>query len=536
VRWAKNGRILILFLLLASGLCACGGGGGSSANSNNPVSVADPTYRVGLYGDPGTYAARCANPRSGVDPISHQAYPDQAGSVLWENSWIRAWEHAYYLWYAQLPDLAPASYSTALAYFDADKSSAVTPSGTPVDKFHFTYPTNVWASLSTSNSTVGTGAHWEIIHSSAPREMVLAYTDPNTPAVLSNLTRGASVLKIDGIDFVNATDQSSVNAINAALNPTAVGETHVFTVVDSAGAASHDVSLSAAAVVSQPVLNVKTFYVGTQTVGYFQFNDHLAAAEGVLKSTIAQLQTAHVSDVIVDMRYNGGGYLAIASELAYMIAGPMQTTGKIFETTLFNDQYPTTDPISGQTIVPTPFYATTQGFSLDAGQTLPSLNLARVFVIIGADTCSASESVINSLRGINVAVIAIGSQSCGKPYGFYPQDNCGTTYFSIEFKGVNNQGFGDYTDGFVPENASALNGGVPIPGCAVADDFSHALGDPAEARLATALNYVAEGPLACPQPTGLTVAPMLLNQERPAMVRPVWLTNRILKRPVDPLR
>ena len=64
--------------------------------------------------------------------------------------------------------------------------------------------------------------------------------------------------------------------------------------------------------------------------------------------------------------------------------------------------------------------------------------------------------------------------TCGKPYGFFPQDNCGITYFSIQFQGVNQQGFGDYGDGFAPT-------------CAVADDFGHALGDPAEARLAAAL-------------------------------------------------
>jgi hypothetical protein len=55
-----------------------------------------------------------------------------------------------------------------------------------------------------------------------------------------------------------------------------------------------------------------------------------------------------------------------------------------------------------------------------------------------------------------------------------PEDNCGTTYFAVQFRGVNQQGFGDYGDGMQPD-------------CLVADDFSHALGDPAEALLAVAL-------------------------------------------------
>ncbi len=67
-----------------------------------------------------------------------------------------------------------------------------------------------------------------------------------------------------------------------------------------------------------------------------------------------------------------------------------------------------------------------------------------MFVLTGPNTCSASESIINALQGVDVEVIQIGSTTCGKPYGFYPQDNCGTTYFSVEFKGVNAKGFGDY--------------------------------------------------------------------------------------------
>ena len=161
------------------------------------------------------------------------------------------------------------------------------------------------------------------------------------------------------------------------------------------------------------------------------------------------------------------------------------------------------------------------------GSTLPSLNLSRVFVLTSNDTCSASESVINGLRGVGVTVVQIGSQTCGKPYGFYPEDNCGTTYFSIQFRGVNALGFGDYADGFVPQNATAQNGGVPLPGCSVADDFGHALGDPAEARLAAALSYIQSG--SCPSPSGLGAPGTVSMQAH--VVKPVWLMNRILRRP-----
>ena len=89
---------------------------------------------------------------------------------------------------------------------------------------------------------------------------------------------------------------------------------------------------------------------------------------------------------------------------------------------------------------------------------------------------------MNGLRGIDVEVIQIGSTTCGKPYGFYAQENCGTTYFTTQFRGVNAKGYGDYSDGFSPSNL-AEDEGEPVPGCAVDDDFSQPLGNENEAML-----------------------------------------------------
>jgi hypothetical protein len=189
-----------------------------------------------------------------------------------------------------------------------------------------------------------------------------------------------------------------------------------------------------------------------------------------------------VTDLVLDMRYNGGGYLYIASELAYMIAGPARTAGKTFEKLNYNAKR-TTDNARA----PYPFQATST-----ANAALPTLDLARVYVLTTAETCSASESVINSLRGVDVDVRQIGSKSCGKPYGFAAQDNCGISYFPIEFQGVNAKGFGDYADGFIP-NGSGTTG---IAGCVASDDFTQPLGSPGEGLLKAALDYRASG--ACP--------------------------------------
>jgi carboxyl-terminal processing protease len=189
----------------------------------------------------------------------------------------------------------------------------------------------------------------------------------------------------------------------------------------------------------------------------------------------------------------------------------------------FNDKHTVVNPLTGEPFT-SPFFTTTQ-FSTPAGQPLPTLNLPRVFVLTGANTCSSSESIMNSLRGVNVEVIQIGSTTCGKPYGFYPADNCGTTYFSTQFQMLNAQGFGDYPDGFSPSNTSGF-AGVRIPGCSVADDFSRALGDPQEKRLAAALQYRASQ--SCPAASGFGGF-IVRNQADGVMRRGPWRENRIIK-------
>jgi carboxyl-terminal processing protease len=205
---------------------------------------------------------------------------------------------------------------------------------------------------------------------------------------------------------------------------------------------------------------------------------------------IADAAPDDVADLILDIRYNGGGFGIIAAELAYMIAGPANTAGKDFDLLQFNDKHPVTNPITGQPLAPDPFQDTAVNFTtLPAGTPLPSLDLSRVFVLTGPGTCSASELIMNGLRGADVQVIQIGSTTCGKPYGFYEKPNCGTSYFPIQFRSVNNKNFGDYTDGFVP---SAVDDGMAnILGCPVPDDYTKPLGDAGENRLEVALAYQA---------------------------------------------
>jgi C-terminal processing protease CtpA/Prc len=521
-----------LFAALAASCALAGCGGGSGGGStNNPVAPPPSTgsasgWVSGSFLPAASFAGKCVTPRSGADPLTGQPYNEVQGTSTDENNWLRSWSNDLYLWYNEIVDRDPA-LSTTVEYFRALKTAAITPSGKDKDRFHFTYPSTQWVQLSQSGVEAGYGAAWALVATLPPRRIVVAYTEPGSPAssALPALERGEEVQSVDGTDVVSSNTQAEVDRFVAGLYPDVAGELHTFTLRQPRTGVVRTVQLQSVAVTKTPV-RYSTVTTTTGTVGYMLFNDHVATAEQQLVAAFDAMRTARINDLVIDLRYNGGGYLSIASEVAYMIAGSTATAGQTFEKLTFNDKHPAIDPVTGSALTPVPFVSTTRGFSMPAGQPLPTLDLRRVYVLTGASTCSASESIINSLRGINVDVIQIGSTTCGKPYGFYPADHCGTTYFSVQFKGVNAQGFGDYTDGFTPNNSPVV-GGTRGSGCSVADDFTNALGSTSEGRFAAALQY--RNSLACPVASGNKPGPLSVfpREETDAVVpKSPWFQNR----------
>ena len=527
----KAGLKIILTLVVASlAVNACGGGGGGG--DNPPPPPPDTGWQPGVFLDESTYALRCATPGNSVAIFSAgcPAVQDFQGRVLDENNFLRSWSNRTYLWYDEIVDRDPANYNDPLTYFGLLKTTALSPTGAPKDKFHFTYDSQQYCQLAQGGISAGYGAVWAIIEASPPnRVIVVAYTEPNTPATEPqvNLLRGAEVLEVDGA----AVSDGNADILNAGLFPSSLGQAHTFTIRELDGTI-RQVTMTSQQITNSMVQNTKVINNQGSDVGYMTFNYHRAPAEAELIEAINALQG--VDDLVLDIRYNGGGFLDIASQLAYMIAGPAQTGGRIFETLQFNDKYPVTNPVTGQPIEPTPFHDETTGFFvLPVGQPFPTLNLSRVFVLTGPGTCSASEAIINGLRGAGIEVIQIGSTTCGKPYGFYAQENCGRTYFTIQFRGVNDANFGDYTDGFTP---SAIDDGeAQVRGCQVADDFLEQLGNPAENRLEVALAYQAGQGCVAPigaAPGDAVGKPALSLQGKDGIVhRSYFDSNRILGRP-----
>lgn len=500
-----------LSLLSAAMLTACGGGGVDNSRllMPDPMNPTKPSTTSKPDGGISAAAAVCAS----NNPFKSDSGTHTIGTLKDEKAWIKDYVQRDYLWYQDIPtvDSTAAKYSDENAvyssldnYFEALKTPLLTTSGAKKDKFSFTYPTKQWKELFSSGVTFSYGIEWKYSSKTAPWQMQVAYVTPNSPAALAGVQRGDTLKTINGL----AADGSVTVGFNNELYPaTTTSRAFVFA---RSGSADLSLNITPANVTSKPVLlNQVVNYGSGGKAGYIVFNDHIATAESQLIAAVNQFKTAQVDTLVLDLRYNGGGYLYIASQLAYMIAGDTATKGKVFEQLQYNDKR-TADTANGKTLFESTSCQLDANLQCTSQQPLPTLNLKQIFVIASADTCSASEAIINGLRGIDIDVQIIGNTTCGKPYGFVGKSNCGISYFPMEFQGVNAKGFGDYADGFVPE-------------CKANDDLSKSLGDPNEGMLAAAL-FRKQNPGAC-KPVA-TNALTLNNAEQAHLRRPVVLENK----------
>jgi hypothetical protein len=201
---------------------------------------------------------------------------------------------------------------------------------------------------------------------------------------------------------------------------------------------------------------------GNHSVGYMVFQDFIDTAIPSVDSLFTSFKEYNIDDLILDLRYNGGGSDKIAGHLASLIGG-RHVAGNIFHRVSFNQRYAR--------------YNYEKRFE---NQQTNALNLSRVFVLTTEATCSASELVINALRSSanNVEVIQIGSSTCGKPYGYAESGIfCDKALFAIDMSTKNGDGEGDYIYGLAPT-------------CAAEDGYFKEFGDLSESMLQEALYYI----------------------------------------------
>ena len=442
-------------------LAACGGGGGDPGVSPFPSSGGSSGGGSSIPASSQS-AGRLVN--SSVSGALPEHWVASTCTAERQRSWVRSIVHEKHLFYRQVPNINPASYTGTPQNLFYELTRFGIPNNR--DRFSFVIPQSTASATFEQGQGVGIGAAYVY---DAQGRLRVAYVEPGSPAA-GQLDRGAQIVSINGAVVGNSLTSAQVSA----LYPTAASGTIALQVRDTPAGATRSITLTNTAYTIAPV-NRSLVLPGN--VGYLHYTDFTTPSGQIqLADTFATFQTAGIADLIVDLRYNGGGYLAIAAQLGHMVAGS-RGANRTFERLVYSDK-------RARDNVSVPFY--NQHFNLPgytnprAGQTLPSLNLSRVFVLTTGDSCSASESFINAMKGVDVPVIQIGGTTCGKPYGFTQYPNCTYAYFPIEFEGRNNR------------NESFPSTGI-TPTCALPDDLDAPLGLPGEALLDAALSYQATG-------------------------------------------
>lgn len=404
-------------------LASCGGGGGGSP------SAAANSVLAGFSSQP----ASC--------------------SIADQRGWLRAYMADQYFWNANLA-AGDESASSMDAFFQSLLFK-------PTDRYSFSQSTAQFTQFFTEGTRTGYG--YALAFTDAARTVLqVRLVEAQSPVGLAGLIRGDTIVSIDG----NTPAQIAAGALAIVDTP---GVVRAFSVKDFAGNV-RNFSVTSANYTLTPVLASKVFTAaGGAKVGYLAYQEFIASSAGALGDAFNTFRAAGVSELIVDLRYNGGGSVTTARNLASMMGGA-SLDGQTFAGLRFNAKNSASN--------------FNYAFTASAGvlPAPPLEGLARVFVITSSSTASASELVINALKPFR-NVITIGATTFGKPYGFQPREACGTTYNAVNFDSVNAAGIGGYTSGL-----SAT--------CAVSDDLGKALGDPAELRTAAALSYIQTG--ACP--------------------------------------
>jgi C-terminal processing protease CtpA/Prc len=295
------------------------------------------------------------------------------------------------------------------------------------------------------------------------------YVEPRSDAAVKGVQRGDQVISINGrsaAELIGAGDFS-------ALAPNASGEQATL-VLRSVGA-DRTVVLSASRYAITPVAGTSvTTTVGGRRLGYLMVKDMLFQAERPIDDAFATLAAQGVQDLVLDLRYNGAGFVSVGRLLASYVAGG-RASGQAYASLRFNDKRALGSDRTYHFVGPS-----------------RALNLARVFVLTGPRSCAAAEQVINGLRGAGIEVIAIGGTTCGKPFGSEAVVSCGTAYAVVNFEVFNARNEGRYFNGLAPQ-------------CRVADDLGTAPGAANDPLLVAAGRYADSG--ACP--AGTLAAPAM---------------------------
>ena len=362
-------------------------------------------------------------------------------SIPLQNRFVHEVLQDLYLWYREIvPDIdysrftSPEQTLDFLIDHEQDRFSSIT----RADVFDSLYNEGQYLGFGLSYSIENDGTVWVrfIYHDSA--------------AGRAGLQRGDRILSING---------QTVEQISAAFGWSEVfgpaEEGHaVDLLLQKQDGSMVTVNLLKSLVDINTVLHRSIIESESGAIGYLLFNSFLNTSNAELAEVFAEFKAAGVDRLILDLRYNGGGSVAVATQLASYLYQPASST-TLFGRLQYNDKHSSSNR---------DYYFKTlfDGLALD-----------ELVVISTASTCSASEMIINGLRPF-IKVSTVGSTSCGKPVGMNPFEFCDKVLLPVTFAVFNAANEGDYFDGIAAD-------------CAATDDLQHAFGSLQEPMLAEAL-------------------------------------------------
>ena len=443
-------------------LTACGGGGGGSGSSAPPVVVTPAPGPVTTAG--------C--------------------SILERQNWVGSKMLEWYLFLDLLPGtLNPANYATVEEYLDALTANARAQSK---DR-HFTYLTSIKAedAFYASGSSAGYGIR--LSYDTAAGRLFVTEAFEDAPALAAGIDRGTEILAI-GTTVDNLRTVASIFAaegaagVSNALGAAQAGVTRVLRV--TTGGIQRDVTVTKADYAIQPVsprYGAKVLDDGGRKVGYVNLRTFITPADPQLRAAFDNFRAQGITQVIVDFRYNGGGLVSIAKLMGDLMGA--NRAGSVFSYTTFNSQ----KTANNETALFTP-----------QPQSIAPMKLA--FIGTGG-TASASELVINAFTPyLHANSALIGSNTYGKPVGQIALDlpACDDRLRVIAFRTENANHVGDYYTGLA---------GKVEASCQAGDDLSRPLGDPAEASVKGALDFLA-GRTCTPIPAAGTQTTQSVSSKR----------------------
>jgi C-terminal peptidase prc len=388
---------------------------------------------------------------AGAWPAAAQNGPASC-SVTGQNLYVRDVLQDLYLWNEFLPSVNPSSYSSPEAYLEAVRYR-------PLDS-RFSYITSAAASNAFYSDSQFVGYGFST--SQLGDELRVLQVFPDSPASEAGLARGDTILEIDGRSVASLIDSGQ---IGSAFGPSEIGVTSEVLVRSLTGVERRQ-QMTKRPVTIPTVSLTRAYEVEGRRVGYLFFRNFVRPSVAALDEAFAALNQAGVSELVLDLRYNGGGLVDVAVHLSSLIGGAL-TAGQPFATFTHNAR--------------NAFRNETLRFA-EATPTAPTLS--RLIVITTRSSASASEGVINGLRPF-MPVVLIGEATYGKPVGQYLIEFCGKVLAPVSFSLRNANGEADYFDGFAPT-------------CMASDGIDRELGDPQEASLAEAFHYIRHGECSLP--------------------------------------